>query len=66
VELTLAGRTFSVPTAQVIAAKELTVCNTFDQPRAVIARPLDGIAVKGQAVRATLPAGSVAAFRFAV
>ncbi len=65
VELTLAGRTISLPTAQVIAAQELTVCNTFDQPHAVTAQPLAGIVVKGQTVHATLPPGSVAAFRFA-
>jgi len=65
VELALPGRTLTVPTAQVIAAEKLTVCNTFDQPRAVIAKSLAGIAVKGQTVHATLPPGSVAAFRFA-
>jgi len=65
-ELALAGRAFTVPTAQVIAADEMTVCNTFDQPRAVVAKPLEGVAVnQGSSVTVTLPPGSVASFRFA-
>lgn len=64
IELSLAGRVFTVPTAQVVAAEEMTVCNTFDRPGAVIAKPLDGLAVKGSTVTATLPPGSVASFRF--
>jgi alpha-L-arabinofuranosidase len=61
----LPGRTLTAPTAQVIAAPVLTTCNTFDQPRAVIAKPLDGVRLQGSTVHATLPPGSVAAFRFA-
>ena len=64
-ELNLEGRAATVPTAQVIAAAKVTTCNTFDQPRAVVAQPLGGVTVKGATVHATLPPGSVAAFRFA-
>ena len=64
-ELSFADRPVTVPTAQVIAAEEPTVCNTFEHPRAVRAKPLDGLSVKGKSVQATLPPGSVASFRFA-
>ncbi len=65
VELSLPGRAITAPTAQVIAAKTLTTCNTFDQPRAVTAQPLAGVVTKGAAVQLSLPPGSVAALRFA-
>ena len=65
IELALTGRTISLPSAQVLAAEEMTVANTFDRPRAVVAKPLGGLAVKGSAVHASLPPGAVAAFRFA-
>ena len=64
-EVALPGRAVTAPVAQVIAADVLTMCNTFDQPRAVVAKPLDGVRVKGALVHATLPPGSVASFRFA-
>ena len=59
--MALTGRTFSVPTAQVLAAGEMTVTNTFDRPRAIATKPLDGLVVKGSTVHATLPPGAVAA-----
>ena len=64
-ELALPGRAVTAPVAQVIAADVLTTCNTFDQPHAVVAKPLAGVRVKGSSVHATLPPGSVASFRFA-
>lgn len=64
-ELVLEGRPPTVPTAQVIAAEQLTRCNTFEQPRAVVAKPLDRVWAKGFAMHAILPPGAVAAFRFA-
>lgn len=67
VELALAleGRELTKPTAQIIAARKLTACNTFDRPLAVAAKRLTALTVQGKSVRATLPPGSVAAFRFA-
>ena len=67
VEITLAltGRTPAVADARVLASSLLTACNTFDQPRAVTTRPLDGVRVNGQRVSVTLPPGSVAALHFA-
>jgi alpha-N-arabinofuranosidase len=65
VALELAGRAPAKPTAQVIAARKLTACNTFDRPQAVVAKRLTALTVKGKSVRATLPPGSVAALRFA-
>ena len=64
-ELVLPGRAVTTPVAQIVAAAVLTTCNTFDQPRAVVAKPLAGVRVKGASVHATLPPGSVASFRFA-
>ena len=61
--LSLAGRELGKPTAQLIAAKKLTTCNTFDKPQAVTAKRLT-VTVKGKSVSATLPPGSVASFRF--
>jgi alpha-N-arabinofuranosidase len=62
--LALNGRELSKATAQVIAAKKLTTCNTFDRPQAVTAKRLT-LVVKGKTAQATLPPGSVASFRFA-
>jgi alpha-N-arabinofuranosidase len=64
-ELALPGRALTALTAQVIASPVLTTCNTFDQPRAVVTKPLDGVRLQGSTVHATLPPGAVAAFRFA-
>lgn len=64
-ELTLAGGVIAGCTAQVVTAPVLDTCNTFDRPDAVVAQPLGGVTVKGSTVSATLPPGSVAAFRFA-
>jgi alpha-N-arabinofuranosidase len=65
IELALGGRGLSAPTAQVVAAGKMTLCNTFDQPHAIGTRPLEGVTVKDGKVHATLPPGSVASFRFA-
>ncbi|MEO6874437.1 MAG: alpha-L-arabinofuranosidase C-terminal domain-containing protein, partial [Opitutaceae bacterium] len=62
-ELTL-DRPLTPPTAQVIAAAQMNACNTGDHPDAVVAKPLTGVTVKGSTLHATLPPGSVAAFRF--
>ena len=66
-EITLgfAGAARAVRSAQVLATPVLTACNTFDQPRAVTTRPLDGVRAEGARVRFSLPPGSVAALRFA-
>jgi alpha-L-arabinofuranosidase len=65
IELTLAGRPADKLKAQVIAATELTTCNTFDHPRAVTTRALDTFTVKADKITVTLPPGSVAALHFA-
>ena len=64
-ELVLEGRPPKIPTAQVIAAEQLTLCNTFERPGAVVVKSLDRLWDKGFGVHAVLPPGSVAAFRFA-
>lgn len=64
VTLTLAGAARTLQRAQVLAAPELTARNTFDQPRAVTTRPLDGVRAEGARTQFTLPPGSVAALRF--
>ncbi|QYM79265.1 alpha-N-arabinofuranosidase [Horticoccus luteus] len=64
VTLALAGRNVSVREARVLATPVLTTCNTFDHPRAVTARPLDGVKTDAAGVHFTLPPGAVAALRF--
>ena len=65
IKLTLTGRPLGLQAAHVLATPVLTTCNTFDQPRAVTTRPLDGVRMEGDHVTFTLPPGSVAALRFA-
>ena len=65
ITLALTGRKPALATASLLASADLTTCNTFDRPQAVITRPLDGVRVTGQNVHATLPPGAVASLRFA-
>lgn len=65
IAFTLTGRTATVQEARVLASSDLNTCNTFDRPRAVKSRPLDGIRTAGPQVTATLPPGSVALLRLA-
>lgn len=65
VELTLSGQSSGKLKAQVVASTDLTACNTFEQPRAVTTRALDGVTIEGDRITATLPPGSVAALHFA-
>ncbi|MEY3773649.1 MAG: hypothetical protein RLZZ129_429 [Verrucomicrobiota bacterium] len=65
ITLALAGRAASLRGARVIAAPELTACNTFDRPRTIDTRNLDGVQVKNGEVALTLPPGSVASLHFA-
>ena len=65
VVLSLGGRTPVLDEARVLASADLTACNTFDRPRAVTTRPLDGVRVTAGQVHATLPPGAVASLRFA-
>ena len=65
IALTLAGRAASLRAAKVIVAPELTACNTFDRPRTIDTRNLDGVQVKNGEVALTLPPGSVASLHFA-
>ena len=64
ITLALTGRPPVLAGARVLSAPVLTTCNTFDQPRAVASRPLDGVRVQGDKVQFSLPPGSVAALRF--
>ena len=50
--------------ARVISSPGLSVCNTFDEPRAISTRDWAGVQVAGDKVLATIPAGSVAALKF--
>jgi len=65
IAFTLTGRTATVQEARVLASADLNACNTFDHPRAVTSRPLDGIRTAGPQITATLPPGSVALLRLA-
>ncbi len=65
IALTLTGRAPRLAEARILASADLNACNTFDHPRAVTTRPLDGVQVNGQQVSLTLPPGSVASLRFA-
>lgn len=65
VAFTLTGRTATVQEARVLASADLNACNTFDRPRAVTSRPLDGVRTAGPQITATLPPGSVTLFRLA-
>jgi alpha-N-arabinofuranosidase len=65
IALTLTGRAPRLADARILASADLNACNTFDHPRAVTTRPLDGVQVNGQQVSLTLPPGSVASLRFA-
>ena len=61
ITLALTGRSLVLQEARVVASPVLTACNTFDQPRAVTTRALDGVRVAGSEVTFSLPPGSVAA-----
>lgn len=65
IALALVGRAPALKKAQVLASADLTACNTFDHPRAVTTRPLDGVSVNDGEVALTLPPGAVASLHFA-
>lgn len=60
----LAGAGAKQLQARVLSSPGLSVCNTFDEPRAISTRDWEGVKVAGDRVLATIPAGSVAALKF--
>lgn len=64
VTLSLAGRAPGNVTAQILTARELNACNTFDQPRTVTTRPFADVRVAADKLHLTLPPGSVISLRF--
>ncbi len=57
------GLTPQRASGRVLTAAAINALNTFDQPRAVEPRPLEGITVRAGALELTLPARSVAVIR---
>jgi alpha-N-arabinofuranosidase len=63
--LALVGRAPKLIEARVLASPVLTACNTYDQPRTITTRPLDGVRLTADTAHFSLPPGSVASLRFA-